>query len=362
MKLFMKFFTNAKVTDIIRKVLPFKKGRIIKILPKGMKILQFSNNHLTTKLILEISEQVLTSAKTELERQNILLQHEKNIKTNAGKICGKKQRDIAILLSYKNPRQGEKKQIKSEKFSNDIQNLNHQSNFEKVNQEGQNKKPFVVENFGKVFGFSSCKGGVGKSTIAYRVANLLAASGKKVGFLDLDIYGPSTPTLLNYNGKFEVNEDKKLIPIEKDGVFYASVGFVAEGSAGLVWRGPMISKLINSLVLNCAWQKMDYMILDLPPGTGDAYLSFFQNFACEGLFLVSTDNSLACSDLARSIAAFSSLNINILGCVQNMADIYNDNILQNLCETNNIKIFDKINFSHISNIKPLNVVEQILYN
>jgi ATP-binding protein involved in chromosome partitioning len=233
------------------------------------------------------------------------------------------------------------------------------------------KQPVKINDLGKIIAVSSCKGGVGKSTIAYSIANNLARNGKKVGFLDLDIYGPSVPSLIGFFDKFELNDQKKLIPIEKNGVHYASVGFVSDNSNALVWRGAMISKIINSLVLNCAWSKMDYTILDMPPGTGDAYLSFFQNYQTCGVFLVSTDSSLACSDLKRSIAAFDMLRVPILGCIQNMSDVYQDGQLQKICDEKSIAITDKILFYTkdnsnqtqddfiMKNITPLNAIQMI---
>jgi ATP-binding protein involved in chromosome partitioning len=221
----------------------------------------------------------------------------------------------------------------------------------KTNQDTKSSKSKAkLPHFKKIVAVSACKGGVGKSTVAFSLVNSLSKQGLRVGLLDLDIYGPSIPTLIGEtNNKFEVNDDGMLIPFVKDNVLYASVGFVVEPEKALIWRGPMISKVINSLVFKCNWGDLDCLVLDLPPGTGDAYLSFFQNFLVNGVILVSTDNVLACADLEKSIDAFHSMDVNILGIVENMSGIYEDKTLVNVSEKFEIDILDRIPFVSFSN-------------
>jgi ATP-binding protein involved in chromosome partitioning len=243
--------------------------------------------------------------------------------------------NIFVLISKDIKASVAKETIATEKLAKE-------DNSEKEEKKAKHK----LDNFKQIIAISSCKGGVGKSTIAFLLAKQLANQGQKVAFLDLDIYGPSVPSLIDCYHKFEVDEAKKLVPVVKDGIHYASVGFVVEQSKGLVWRGPMITKLINSLILNCAWDSdFDTLIVDMPPGTGDAHLSFFDNYQTLGTYLVCTDSKLACSDIERSIDAFKVLNVPILGLIQNMSDIFNDGILNELCSKHEIEIVNKIPFT-----------------
>ena len=321
-KLIKNFFNTKKRQE----------DKIKSILPNGFAIVRFENKQMISKLILKANHEVIeTLDKSKLSDE--IYKIEFKIKQDVSKILNKKQRDIAIMIHFENQR---KKQ-------------NNESVEVKDKTSKKKDSPVILENFGKIIAVSSCKGGVGKSSMSYVIANLIAKDGNKVGFLDFDIYGPSIPSLLDFYSKFELDDNKKLIPIHKNGVDYVSVGFVTDINNALIWRGPMISKLINSFIFNCVWNKLDYTIIDLPPGTGDVHLSFFQKFQTSGVVLVSTDEILACSDLKRTINAFNVLKVPIISCIQNMSDLYNNGFLEKICLENNILISDKVNFAKQDN-------------
>jgi ATP-binding protein involved in chromosome partitioning len=292
------------------------------ILPDGFDLVKLSKDGAIIKII----------AKTSIDlNKEELLAAEDEIKYAVSTKCKVRFMNIFVLIS-----KDIKAQVPKEK-------LTKEDNSEKE----EKKAKYKLDNFKQIIAISSCKGGVGKSTIAFLLAKQLANQGQKVAFLDLDIYGPSVPSLIDCYHKFAVDEAKKLVPVVKDGIHYASVGFVVEQNKGLVWRGPMITKLINSLILNCAWDSdFDTLIVDMPPGTGDAHLSFFHSYSTLGTYLVCTDSKLACSDIERSIDAFKVLNVPILGLIQNMSDIFNDGILNELCNKHEIEIVNKIPFTN----------------
>ena len=179
-----------------------------------------------------------------------------------------------------------------------------------------------VKGVKKIIAVASAKGGVGKSTFAVNLAASLKKVGHKVALVDADIYGPSITHLMNLQGKPDT-KDGLLLPLISHNIKCISVGsIIEEGSAG-VWRGPMITKILHQLIRSVDWafdgQEVDYMIIDMPPGTGDVYLSLAQNFPLCGVVVVSTPQSLAVIDVMRSIDCFSKLKIPILGLVQNMS-------------------------------------------
>jgi ATP-binding protein involved in chromosome partitioning len=164
----------------------------------------------------------------------------------------------------------------------------------------------------------SGKGGVGKSTVSVNVAVALAQQGARVGLFDADVHGPNIPNLLGLQGQPEV-QDSKLIPVFKYGIHAMSIGLLVGGGDPLIWRGPMISKAINELLESTAWPELDYLILDLPPGTGDAQLGLAQDVTLAGAVAVTTPQEVALSDVRRGIGAFQKLNVPIVGLIENMA-------------------------------------------
>lgn len=166
--------------------------------------------------------------------------------------------------------------------------------------------------------FASGKGGVGKSTVATNVAAGLARAGAKVGLLDADIYGPSIPTMLGSDERPEIN-GQKLSPIKKYGMELMSIGFIVKPEDAMVWRGPMLNSALTQLMRDVEWGPLEYLIIDMPPGTGDVQLTIAQNLKVSGAVLVSTPQKVALADVVRGKAMFDKTGIPVVGLVENMA-------------------------------------------
>ncbi|MFM2228043.1 MAG: hypothetical protein RL664_1386, partial [Bacteroidota bacterium] len=176
-----------------------------------------------------------------------------------------------------------------------------------------------------IIAVASGKGGVGKSTVSSNLAAGLAALGHKVGLLDADIYGPSAPTMfdvvLEKPRLIEVDGKQVMAPVEAHGVKVLSIGFFTEGDQAVVWRGPMATKALNQMITDVEWGELDYMIVDLPPGTGDVHLSIVQTMPISAVVVVSTPQEVALVDARKGIAMFQlpAVNIPVLGLVENMS-------------------------------------------
>ncbi len=177
----------------------------------------------------------------------------------------------------------------------------------------------VLANVKNVIAVASGKGGVGKSTTAVNIALALAAEGARVGLLDADIYGPSVPTLLGVEGKPELNEQELMIPHERYGIQANSIGFLIDNDAPMAWRGPMVSQALQQLFNQTAWDNLDYLIVDMPPGTGDIQLTMSQKIPVSGAVIVTTPQDLALMDARKGLVMFEKTNIPVLGIVENMA-------------------------------------------
>ena len=190
-------------------------------------------------------------------------------------------------------------------------------------RQGELRK--VLPGVKNIIAVASGKGGVGKSTVSSNLAVGLAKRGYSVGLLDADIYGPSAPTmfdLVHDKPKIEEHDGRNLImPIEQYGVKVLSIGFFAEVNQAVVWRGPMATKALNQLVNDAYWGPLDYLILDLPPGTGDVHLSIVQSIPLNGVVIVSTPQTVALADARKGVGMFQlpAINIPILGLIENMA-------------------------------------------
>jgi len=177
----------------------------------------------------------------------------------------------------------------------------------------------VLPGVKHIIAVASGKGGVGKSTVAVNIAAALARTGAKVGLMDTDVYGPSIPTMFDLFERPNITSQKKLIPLEKYGIKMVSMGFLVDVNQAMVWRGPMATSAIQQFMKDVEWGELDYMILDMPPGTGDIQLTIVQTVPLSGAVIVSTPQTVALDDVRKGVAMFQKVNVPVLGIVENMA-------------------------------------------
>jgi ATP-binding protein involved in chromosome partitioning len=180
-------------------------------------------------------------------------------------------------------------------------------------------KQSEIPGIAAVIAVASGKGGVGKSTTALNLALGLRDLGLRVGLLDADIYGPSVPRLTGIREKPRLNDDKKMIPIERFGLSIMSIGFLVEEDTAMIWRGPMVMSAITQMLRDVAWGTLDILVVDMPPGTGDAQLTLAQNVPLKGAVIISTPQDLSLIDARRGLAMFKKVNVPVLGIVENMS-------------------------------------------
>tara|TARA_Y100000741_G_scaffold364215_1_gene354526 strand:+ start:1331 stop:2341 length:1011 start_codon:yes stop_codon:yes gene_type:complete len=180
------------------------------------------------------------------------------------------------------------------------------------------EKNFKI-NSKKIIAIASGKGGVGKSTFAVNLAVALSKIGNKVGILDADIYGPSVPRMMGISDKPKTNDTNKLIPLENYGIKCMSIGFLIDVDTPAIWRGPMVMKALEQMFNGVDWGELDFLIIDLPPGTGDAQLSLAQNSKLSGSIIISTPQDVALIDVRKGINMFRKVDVPILGIVENMS-------------------------------------------
>jgi ATP-binding protein involved in chromosome partitioning len=172
-----------------------------------------------------------------------------------------------------------------------------------------------------IIAIASGKGGVGKSTVTVNLAVALAKTGARVGVLDADIYGPSIPQMLGQTTPVQLNKDSRYVPVQTHGIQAMSIGYLtANGEAPLMWRGPMLAKSLIQMLDITAWDNLDYLLIDLPPGTGDIQLSLVQKIPLTAGIIVTTPQTVATADAEKALLMFEKTNIHILGLVENMAE------------------------------------------
>lgn len=177
-----------------------------------------------------------------------------------------------------------------------------------------------IEGVKKIIAVSSGKGGVGKSTVAVNLAAALSRKGLKVGLLDADIYGPSLPRMSGtLHQKVEIGDDKKIRPLERFGVKLMSIGYLIDEDLAVVWRGPMLFKAMDQFLRDVAWGELDYLLIDLPPGTGDIQLSVAQKVPLAGAIAVSTPQNVALTDVKKAIDMWARVSVPVIGVVENMS-------------------------------------------
>ena len=180
-------------------------------------------------------------------------------------------------------------------------------------------KQSEIPGVAAVIAVASGKGGVGKSTTALNLALGLRDLGLRVGLLDADIYGPSVPRLTGIHEKPALNDDRKMIPIARFGLAIMSIGFLVEEETAMIWRGPMVMSAITQMLRDVAWGTLDILVVDMPPGTGDAQLTLAQNVPLKGAIIISTPQDLSLIDARRGLAMFRKVNVPVLGIVENMS-------------------------------------------
>ena len=195
-----------------------------------------------------------------------------------------------------------------------------------MGQEAQSQRaavpaptPVNYPNLGTVIAVSSGKGGVGKSTVAVNLAVSLAASGARVGLMDADIYGPNIPRMMGINKPLQVDPDAKIVPLEAHGIKLVSIGFLIERDQPAIWRGPIIMKVITQFLRDVNWGQLDFLIVDMPPGTGDAQLSLVQATQVSGAVIVTTPQQVAAGDALRGAKMFQRVDVPVIGVIENMS-------------------------------------------
>ena len=242
-------------------------------------------------------------------------------------------------------------------------NINTKVELPKENENDENEidspdRPKISSQAKKINGvdsiiaISSAKGGVGKSTVTINLAAALAKKGCKVGILDADIYGPSVPTMMDVEGyvpkSIKIDDKSKIEPVESYNVKIMSIGFFTKLDQAVVWRGPMASKALNQMIFDTHWGELDFLFLDLPPGTGDIHLSIVQSLPLNGAIVVSTPQNVALSDAKKGIAMFQqeSIKVPVLGIVENMSYFTPDEL-----PDNKYYIFGKKGAEYLANDK-----------
>ena len=184
------------------------------------------------------------------------------------------------------------------------------------------KKPIQGTKF--TIAISSAKGGVGKSTFATNFVLALKSLDRKVGILDADVYGPSLPKMFSINVRPKSNDGKNLIPIKQYGIQCMSIGFLVDEETPMIWRGPMVTSAIKTFAQKVLWNDLDFLVVDMPPGTGDTQLTFAQEIRVDGVVIVSTPQEVALLDVKRGIKMFDKLKMPIVGLVDNMSFFESD--------------------------------------
>lgn len=180
-----------------------------------------------------------------------------------------------------------------------------------------NKAP--IPGVKNTIAIASGKGGVGKSTVAVNLALALAKTGAKVGILDADVFGPSLPTMMGLHEPLNATPQERLVPLEKWGMKLVSVGFMLDEETPLIWRGPLVMQLVRQLLTGVEWGELDYLVIDLPPGTGDVQLTLVQTIPLTGAVIVTTPQDVALIDARRAIKMFHEVKVPVMGIIENMS-------------------------------------------
>lgn len=267
----------------------------------------------------------------------------------AGKICGISGvilKDHKVFITVEINKEDDTDSIKRsicDVLAQHIDKANIQLIFTNKDIAGTGKKKLFINGVKNLIFVASGKGGVGKSTIAVALARQYYATGKKVGLIDADIYGPSIPTMFNIYDKPEILNEK-FIPIEAEGIKLMSVGFLVDFDTAIAWRGPMASKILYQMLSTTDWGELDYLIVDMPPGTGDVHLSLLENYKIDGAVIVTTPQVISMIDVDRAMKLYRKFNIPILGIIENMYDLFPGDAGRILAEKYNVQKIQRIAF------------------
>ena len=265
------------------------------------------NPYDASAIVLDVSEGD-DEVKLTIKSDNLKFAQKLDIEKNLKAQFSEKYPDSSLLVSFK-------KTVVKEKSANP----------KAVEADGENsrlgvkKQTKAIPGVSKVIAVASGKGGVGKSTVSSNLAVSLSKKGYKVGLLDADIYGPSAPLMFNLKGPMAVASGNRIIPLENYGVKVASMGFLADDTTPVIWRGPVVSGVVNQLIYETVWGELDYLVVDLPPGTGDVQMTLMENLPIYTGIVVSTPQMVALLDAHKGLSMFEKLEVPVLGVVENMA-------------------------------------------
>ena len=218
-----------------------------------------------------------------------------------------------------------------------IQIINESPNNPQSNPSAEQNK-FNLNNIKNIIAIASGKGGVGKSTVAANIALALRENNNSVGLLDLDIYGPSLPIILGMNENPKMTDDRKIIPIEHYGLKVMSFGFISGNDTPVIWRGPLVSRMTEQFFNDVHWGELDYLVLDLPPGTGDIQLTLTQKLRMSGAIIITTPQDIALADVQKGADMFRKVHTPILGVIENMSSLQLTGNIKGTNQNNSIKI------------------------
>ncbi len=257
-----------------------------------------------------------------------ILEDLKNIEFNNGykladvmsKVITKENGDIGFAIDISNINIEDAHRVKKI-IEKKLSNLNKTGKIniiftnERINKAGIEEKKKIIPH-GQIIIVASGKGGVGKSTISLALAKKLASLGKSVGLVDLDIHGPSIAIMAGIDKNVEV-ENELMIPVEHDNIKIMSIGFLIKDLDAVAWRGPMISKTINQFLFSTLWGKLDYLIIDTPPGTGDVHITLLEKYHIDKILIITNPDKLSVGDVKKTISLYKKFNIDFAGIIEN---------------------------------------------
>jgi ATP-binding protein involved in chromosome partitioning len=254
------------------------------------------------------------------EVRNIVFNNGERLESRMSNLIIKNSKDIGFSIDISNIAIEDARRVKAiaEKFLSKnlhIGNITVIFTDEKNSNVAIHSKNKILPD-AKSIAISSGKGGVGKSTFTVALAKRLADQGKKVGIVDLDIYGPSIPTIFGINNKVHIQHGL-MVPMECDNIKIISIGFLVNEIDPIAWRGPMISKILHQLLFLTLWGKIDYLLIDTPPGTGDVHISLLEKYDIDSSLIITNPDKLSVADVKKTIALYKKFNLNMIGIVEN---------------------------------------------